>query len=124
MKYLEPSFSTFAVGSDSYRENHDRIFGKKSETTVTAIEGDTGTTETITDPADATLAGALCTCNLEPSFMVAPDEDNEHRFDVVDAECELVATCREERYARLIAKMLENACNANWVVCLVHPEGT
>ncbi len=28
-KYLEPSFSTFAVGSDAYRENHDRIFGKK-----------------------------------------------------------------------------------------------
>ncbi len=30
-KYLEPSFSTFAVGSDEYRANHERIFGKKRE---------------------------------------------------------------------------------------------
>ncbi len=29
MRYIEPSFSTFAVGSESYRANHDRIFGKK-----------------------------------------------------------------------------------------------
>ncbi len=31
MKYLEPSFSTFAVGSEEYRDNHDRIFGKKDK---------------------------------------------------------------------------------------------
>ncbi len=30
-KYLEESFSTFAVGSATYRDNHDRIFGKKTE---------------------------------------------------------------------------------------------
>ncbi len=34
MKYLEPSFSTFAVGSDEYRDNWDAIFAKKAEPEV------------------------------------------------------------------------------------------
>ncbi len=29
MKYLEPSFSTLPPAGQSYRDNHDRIFGKK-----------------------------------------------------------------------------------------------
>ncbi len=54
-RYLEPSFSTMAPPGKEYRDSWDRIFGKKNEgaVTVTAIEGDTGTTETITDPYEA-----------------------------------------------------------------------
>ncbi len=29
MKYLEPSFSTLPPAGAAYRDNHDRIFGKK-----------------------------------------------------------------------------------------------
>ena len=38
MKYLEPSFSTFAVGSDEYRDNWDAIFAKKESTEAERIE--------------------------------------------------------------------------------------
>ncbi len=38
MRYLEPSFSTFAVGSDEYRANHERIFGKKREDVEPTVE--------------------------------------------------------------------------------------
>ncbi len=31
MKYLEPSFSTLPPAGAAYRDNHDRIFGKKAE---------------------------------------------------------------------------------------------
>ncbi len=38
MKYLEPSFSTFAVGSDEYRDNWDAIFKKKEDVAPTLEE--------------------------------------------------------------------------------------
>ncbi len=39
MKYLEPSFSTMAPPGEEYRDNWDRIFGKKGTVTVASIDG-------------------------------------------------------------------------------------
>ncbi len=40
-KYLEPSFSVLPPPGTNYRDNHDRIFGKKDETVeVTESAGD------------------------------------------------------------------------------------
>lgn len=57
-KYLEPSFSTMAPPGEDYRQNWDRIFSKKPTVEVVAIEGDSGTTQTLADPEKATLSGA------------------------------------------------------------------
>ncbi len=37
-KFLEPSFSTFAVGSDEYRDNWEQTFGKKKKDVEEAAE--------------------------------------------------------------------------------------
>lgn len=52
MKYLDPSFSTFAVGSAEYRDNWDAIFAKKEE--VVKVDG-TSTDFLREPPAEAYL---------------------------------------------------------------------
>jgi len=64
-----------------------------------------------------------CTCDLELSFMSAEDTLT---FFVVDAEGEEVATCRERRFADLVAAALNAFQAGKWLrerhstICLVH----
>jgi len=54
-----------------------------------------------------------CTCDLEAAFSAVPCYSNEPPYgrlvewEVIDAECESVAKCSEERYARLVAWALD-----------------
>ncbi len=79
MKYLEPSFSTFAVGSDSYRENHDRIFGKKDA----APEVEESECCELCDAHEAESAGSCESSSREAEFAA---------FDARVAEVEAKVT--------------------------------
>ena len=49
------------------------------------------------------MTNDLCTCDLELNFGYHPDGA---RWEVIDAECVVVATCAEERFARLVVDAL------------------
>lgn len=55
---------------------------------------------------------------LEPKFSVwDPDQNNEGRWwDVVDAECEVIATCKKPEHAAIVAAALEAYDNAMWKI--------
>ena len=59
-----------------------------------------------------------CTCDLELSFGVEYLEDG--TFNVLDAECETIAVCREEKHAKLVAAALNKMDNGRTEVCLIH----
>lgn len=61
-----------------------------------------------------------CTCDLEPSFAYSPDGAEWEPADVVDAECERVATCPTLSLAKLVAAALNHMTGDRLHVCLVH----
>lgn len=58
-----------------------------------------------------------CTCDLEPAFLFSGDGPP---FEVVDAECEIVATCPNARFAELVQWALSQACDDEFRVCPIH----
>ena len=66
----------------------------------------------------------MCTCDLEMSFSSVDDTDplmqrGSLPWTVIDAECEEIASCKEERFSNLIAWSLNKA--AGYSICPVHP---
>jgi hypothetical protein len=66
---------------------------------------------------------AECTCNLEDAFQ-AFDESacQSSPFGVIDAECEVVSTCKSFAYAELVAWALNKATNWKHCCCIIHSE--
>jgi hypothetical protein len=65
-----------------------------------------------------------CTCDLEDEFS-AFDESafSAALFGVIDAECEIVATCKSFAYAKLVAWALNKATDkAAHRCCIIHSE--
>jgi len=59
-----------------------------------------------------------CTCYLEKNFSVPSDSP----WQVIDAECEVVAECSKREFAELIAWSLNNMSNSDGA-CRLHPNG-
>ena len=66
------------------------------------------------------MSGPECTCELETHFSAGQDDD-EKKWVVIDAECVIVATCPERRFAELIAEALNRSADPVMCrFCLVH----
>ena len=68
-RFLEPSFSTMAPPGEAYRENFDRIFGKKDEAAESPAQCDPPSRT-----YDPVLVKELIQASIQASFSLQTDQ--------------------------------------------------